>query len=78
MDVEIKFDYDSEDLAKAILNGTAPDNNLAPEGQSISEKQILSSLYVSFSGEITESFLYSIEDFFDKEELCLAVIRAVP
>jgi len=78
MDVEIKFDYDSIELARAILNGTAPDNSLVPEGQSITEKQIFSSLYVSFSGGVTESFLYSIEDFFDKEELCLAVIRAVP
>lgn len=70
MEIEVDFDFESERLAHAICVATSPDNASVPKDQSIEEKVNGRTLKVRVSGKESESFLYTIEDVFDKVTLC--------
>ncbi|MFP3220188.1 MAG: hypothetical protein RXR41_03465 [Candidatus Marsarchaeota archaeon] len=75
--VKVVLQYDEPSLAKAVFVGTNPDNSAVPGGQAVREEVSGSSVVVEFEGDGGESFLYTVEDFFDKEELCVEAVRAV-
>ncbi len=70
MEIEIDFDFESEKLAQAVCVATSPDNASVPKDQTIEESVDGRTLKVRVCGEESESFLYTIEDVFDKVALC--------
>ncbi|MGC8601101.1 MAG: hypothetical protein ACP5GO_01885 [Thermoprotei archaeon] len=77
MEIEVGFIFDDDRMARAIFVATSPDNRDAPDDQIIEEIILTNEVRVKVKGEVNESFLYTIEDMFDKVALCESCVRSI-
>lgn len=77
MELQLVFEFSDRLLAEAVNAAIAPDNAGVPQGQQISQKLIGERIEIRLNGEPNESLLYTVEDIFEKELLCIQTIRAL-